>query len=88
MPVFDFTDSSYQKDSFECTYTVFYSDEHAASADHPMMLLDNSLKQWKHHSNDVFTNPSKKTTFEFEEEDGTVSANILSIDARFVSLLK
>ncbi len=36
----------------------------------------------------VFTNPIKKTSFEFDEEDGTVSADILQIDARFVSLIK
>ncbi len=30
----------------------------------------------------------KKTSFEFDEEDGTVSADILQIDARFVSLIK
>ena len=36
----------------------------------------------------VFTNPVRKTTFEFEEEEGKVSADILQIDARFVSLLK
>ena len=35
-----------------------------------------------------FTNPIKKTSFEFDEEDGTVSADILQIDARFVSLIK
>ena len=52
------------------------------------MILDNSKCQWKHHSNGVFTNPSRKTTFEFDEENGKVSANILQIDARFVSLLK
>lgn len=88
MPVFDFTDTSYQKDTSPCTYSIFYSDEHEASPDKPMMVLDNSLRKWKHHSNGVFTNPARKTTFEFEEEDGAVSANILSLDARFVSLLK
>lgn len=36
----------------------------------------------------VFTNPAKHTAFEFEEEDGIVSANILQIDSRFVSLIK
>ena len=36
----------------------------------------------------MFTNPIKKTSFEFNEEDGTVSADILKIDSRFVSLLK
>ena len=36
----------------------------------------------------IFSNPNKQTTFEFEEEDGTISADILKVDARFVSLLK
>ena len=36
----------------------------------------------------VFTNPVKRTSFEFEEEDGKVSADILQMDARFVSLLR
>ena len=33
-------------------------------------------------------NPAKHTAFEFEEEDGIISANILQIDSRFVSLIK
>ena len=41
-----------------------------------------------HHSCGVFTNPAKHTAFEFEEEDGIISANILQIDSRFVSLIK
>ena len=36
----------------------------------------------------MFTNPEKRTSFEFQEEDGTFSADILKIDSRFVSLLK
>ena len=36
----------------------------------------------------MFTNPVKRTSFEFDEEDGKVSADILQIDARFVSLLR
>ena len=88
MPVFDFSDVTYQKEPTECTYTIFRTDESVASSENPIMVLDNSKRQWKHHSNGVFTNPSRKTTFEFDEEDGKVSANILQIDARFVSLLK
>ncbi len=53
-----------------------------------MMVLDNKHCQWDHHSCGVFTNPIKRTSFEFQQEDGTVSADILKIDARFVSLLK
>lgn len=35
-----------------------------------------------------FTNPVKRTAFEAERENGVASADILKIDARFVSLLK
>ena len=42
----------------------------------PILLLDNAPRQWAHHSCGVFTNPAKHTAFEFEEEDGIVSANI------------
>lgn len=88
MPVYDFNNSP--KDSHEsvCTYTVFYTNEPQASAENPLLVLDNSEGQLKHHSSGVFTNPVKRTAFEFQGEDGTVSADILRIDARFVSLLK
>ena len=36
----------------------------------------------------IFTNQSKQTAFEFDEDGGTISADILLVDARFVSLLK
>ncbi len=54
----------------------------------PILLLDNQKCQWKHHSCGVFTNPVKRSSFEFEEDGGKVSADILKIDARFVSLLR
>ena len=52
------------------------------------MILDNSSRQWKHHSCGIFTNPIKRTSFEFKVDDGVFSADIISIDSRFVSLLK
>ena len=88
MPVFDFKHTSDEKKVQECTYTTFRSNETEATAEKPMLVLDNSNRKWKHHSCGVFTNPIKKTSFEFDEEDGTVSADILQIDARFVSLIK
>lgn len=88
MPVFDFNDTSTNKNYSECTYTTFRSNESAASPEKPILLLDNHKRAWKHHSCGVFTNPIKQTTFEFHEEDGTVSADILQIDVRFVSLLR
>lgn len=53
-----------------------------------MLVLDNSSRAWRHHSCGVFTNQAKRTAFEFKEEDGTVSADILQVDARFTSLLR
>ena len=73
MPVFDFKNTPDDKKKSECTYTTFRSSESEASANHPIMILDNSDRKWKHHSSGVFTNPNTKTAFEFNEEDGTVS---------------
>ena len=88
MPVFDFNDVSDERNHAECTYTTFRSDAGEATPEQPILLLDNHIRQWKHHSIGVFTNPVKRSSFEFEEEDGKFSADILEIDARFVSLLR
>lgn len=88
MPVFDFNNTPDAKNPSECTYTTFLSNESSPSPEKPILILDNRARAWKHHSCGIFTNPVKRTTFEFHEEDGTVSADIRKIDARFVSLLK
>ena len=88
MPVYDFNNSPKGSNEPVCTYTVFYTNESLASAEDPILVLDNGAGELKHHSSGVFTNPVKRTAFEFQGEDGTVSADILRIDARFVSLLK
>ena len=88
MPVFDFNNSPEDRREPVCTYGVFYSNECEPSAEHPILLLENSAGLLRHHSEGVFTNPVRRTAFEFKGEDGAVSADILQIDARFVSLLK
>ena len=88
MPVFDFNHTPEGPKEPECTYEIFYSNQGETSPEHPILILDNSAGRLKHHSGGMFTNPIKKTAFEFKDEGGTVSANILKIDARFVSLLK
>ena len=90
MPVFDFSGASDKKPGVqsECTYTTFQSNEKETSPEKPIMIMDNSSRQWKHHSCGIFTNPIKRTSFEFKEDDGVFSADIISIDSRFVSLLK
>ena len=88
MPVFDFSGASESKKITECTYEVFYSDNSQPTPEQPIMVLDNSKRQWKHHSCGIFLNPTKRTAFEFKEEDETIQADILKIDARFISLLR
>ena len=88
MPVFDFNNTPDTKEPVKCTYTTFASDADHASAEQPILILDNSKKEWKHHSCGVFANQNKQTAFEFDEEGGKVSADILRVDSRFVSLLK
>ena len=52
MPVFDFSGASDKKTGVqsECTYTTFQSNEKETSPEKPIMVLDNSSRQWKHHS--------------------------------------
>ena len=88
MPVFDFSGASESKKITECTYEVFYSDNSSPTPQQPIMVLDNSKNKWKHHSCGIFLNPTKRTAFEFKEDDETIRADILKIDARFVSLLR
>ena len=51
-------------------------------------MLDNTKRQWSHHASGMFANQSKRTAFEFNDTDGTWSADILRVDARFISLIK
>lgn len=87
MPVFDFNHMPDEKNGQAvCTYTTFLSSEAEASPEKPILILDNRERKWPHHSCGMFTNPVKRTSFEFKEEGA--AADIRKLDARFVSLLK
>ena len=73
MPVFDFNNTPDKKQECVCTYTVLHSNEKAATPERPMLVLDNSRREWKHHSCGVFANQARQTAFEFKEKDGTLS---------------
>lgn len=88
MPVFDFTHTPDEKKPAECTYIVFYSNEQHPTADNPLMVLERLEEGSCHHPVGLITNPIKKTAFEYTGQNGTVSANILKMDARFVGLFK
>ena len=78
MPVFDFSDTPVANEHPECTYETFHSTETKASADKPIVVIDNKQKEWAHHALGMFTNPIKRTSFEFEDGDGVTSADILT----------
>ncbi len=88
MPVFDFTHTPDPKQSAECTYTVFQSNESIPTAEKPLMVLETLEESSIHHPIGSFTNPNQKTAFEYDGVNGTISANILRIDARFVALFR
>lgn len=88
MPVFDFSNSPEKAKVSECTYTVFRTNAPFTSPDQPILILDTKEKAFPHHPCGIFTNPSKRTSFEFKDEEESFIADILQIDARFVSLLK
>ena len=88
MPVFDFSDKPVKNEDTVCTYTAFQSNAKEKTPEEPILVLDNSERQWIHHALGVFTNPAKRTAFEFKENGKTFSADILKIDSRFVSLIK
>ena len=46
MPVFDFNNTPDTKEPVKCTYTTFASDADHASAEQPILILDNSKKEW------------------------------------------
>lgn len=88
MPVFDFNHTQgTAPEGSQATYEIFRSDDAAVSADRPILVLDNHEKQWKHHSDGTFTNPSRQSAFSFDEDGGHILADILRLDARFVSLI-
>lgn len=51
-------------------------------------VLDNSEKKWDETSYGLFTNPYKKTAFDFQIDGESFTSNILKIDSRFTSLIK
>ena len=89
MPVFDFSNTPDSKAEAVCTYTTFQSYKNETSKEHPILILDAKKGRLKHHSNGMFLNPIKRTSFEFHDDDNHKEQyDILKVDSRFTSLLK
>ena len=70
MPVFDFNKATAEKKEVICTYKTFASSDSETSPEKPILVLDNSKREWNHHSCGVFTNQNQQTAFEFKEAGG------------------
>lgn len=88
MPVFDFSNTPGEKTEVICTYTTFLSSAKEKTPEEPILVLANKEKKHPHHAMGLFTNQTRQTAFEFKENGGTCVADILKVDARFVSLIK
>ena len=66
MPVFDFSAAPEDRRQPECTYTTFQSNEETATPEKPIMILDNTKRQWQHHVCGMFTNPVKLSPHSIE----------------------
>ena len=88
MPVFDFKADAGNKAEAICTYTTFKSSENTTSKEHPIMVLKCEEGMLKHHSNGMFINPIKRTSFEYHDNAEKPQFDIIRIDSRFTSLLK
>ncbi|MCC6095282.1 MAG: AAA family ATPase [Eubacterium sp.] len=72
-----------------CTYLITDEDTDLADADHPFMVLNQPKgRQFVHHVNGSFMNPSRRTSFEYKTDSGREYTDVLRIDRRFIQLLK
>lgn len=87
MPVFDFKDKPDSNESV-CTYTTFKSWSNTASPENPIMIIANPDNKFTHHTNGMFINPIKRTSFELHDDGEKSAYDIVKIDSRFTSLYK
>lgn len=69
-------------------YEVIYQDSHEADKTHPIMILADPHHVMLHHQVGAFTDPTRRTAFEFVFSGKAASSQILQIDRRFIKLLK
>ena len=87
MAVFEFNDKTDIKNG-DYEFEVFDSDKRSADRDNPILIIDNSGREWEHHSSGMFLSPHKGSGFEFRIDDTIRKADIIKVDSRFVNLIK
>lgn len=70
------------------TYELMISDARTATDEHPILILADPDHSIPHHQMGDFTNPERRTAFEFRVSETEVETrDILFLDKRFVKLL-
>ncbi len=87
MAVFEFN-SKNDNNNEVVNFEVFDSDRRSADSDNPILIIDNSSKEWAHHSSGMFMSPLKGSGFEFRIDETIEEADIVKVDSRFVNLIK
>ena len=70
------------------TYTVERSDSHHADENHPILILEDMPHVLPHHQNGAFTNPDRRSSFEYTAGGRLHSCDILMLDRRFIRLVQ
>ena len=87
MAVFEFNSKKDTADEV-VDFEVFDSDRRSADSDNPILIIDNTAREWAHHSSGMFLSPHKGSGFEFRVDDKIEVADIIRVDSRFVNLIK
>ncbi|MBQ1399318.1 MAG: AAA family ATPase [Lachnospiraceae bacterium] len=69
------------------SWQLFAADTNYADAEHPILVLADPGTEVPHHQTGAFTNPERKTAFEYVSEGRPQSAEIRFLDSRFVKLM-
>ena len=88
MPVFDFSAEEKTTAVEEKTYSLVYTDSHAADVSNPIMILEDSDSTLSRHTAGRFLSPTAGTAFICDAEPKDAQHDILKIDARFENLVK
>ena len=69
------------------TWELFRSNAREADSGHPILILQDERHEIPHHVTGDFTNPERRTAFEYRTGKALRTRDILRIDSRFVRLL-
>ena len=76
-----------RKKKENASWELFHTETNFTDAEHPILVLEDPEHVIPHHQTGAFTNPERKTAFEYVAEGRPHSAKILYLDSRFLKLM-